>query len=234
MQLSNRPFSLACRVLWVPSFSIYPEPTGTREVQTTQRGFPFHSTAPSSTPGSVCLPNPQPTSPLPQLLNQIPPGSLACIPLQSPTEPSPRAPAFRLPLLPPVHLPRLCSFQAYPPPPAMLPLHTDLPPQLQPFSGFSLCPSLPVHEPSPQILRFPGSPLVSRYTNWPPWVRQFPEPLCSLARQLHLPRFSCFQDPLICPVHGYLSQVLLFPGHPPLPQFPCTRIRFQLMLIAAA
>lgn len=79
-------------------------------------------------------------------------------------------------------------------------------------ASLSLCP--PVHELAPQILLFPGSPMFPRYTNWPPWVRQFPEPPCSLTRQFHLPRFSCFQAPLICPVHGFLSQVLLFSGSP--------------------
>lgn len=133
------------------------------------------------------------------------------VPLLQPYKIHPlRVPVFRLPqlLLYTAHLPRLCGFQA----PLAPPAHESTSLASTVFRLLTLCP--PVHELSPQILLFPGSPMFPQYTNWPPWVRQFPEPPCSLTRQFHLPRFSCFQAPLIWPVHGYLSQVLLFPGSP--------------------
>lgn len=107
----------------------------------------------------------------------------------------------------------------------------------------------------PSSNRFQASPSVPpfQYTNLLPRSCGFQVPPLFPGTQIGLPGFGSFQNPFalslgscispdsavfrspsFAPVHGYLSQVLLFPGHPPLPQFPCTRIRFQLMLIAAA
>lgn len=143
------------------------------------------------------------------------PGSLAS-PMQFQADSSPESPGFQATLASTVHYPISpdCAVSSLP----LFPLHTNLPPQIQLFSGYSLC-LPPCTGPSPQILLFLGSPIFPWYTNWPPWVQQFPEPPCSLTRQLHLPRFSCFQAPLICPVHRYLSQVLLFLGFPVSPVY---------------
>lgn len=164
---------------------------------------PFYKTA-SLTPLRVCL---SPSPHLPHRIPQAPP----CPHCNSTQSHSLRAPVFRLPqlLLHTATSPQIVRFPVSPCSPC-----TRI--YLPSFNCFqasrSLCP--PVHELSPQFLLFPGSPMFLRYTNWPPWVRQFPEPPCSLTRQFCLPRFSCFQAPLICPVHGSLSQVLLFPGSP--------------------
>lgn len=146
---------------------------------------------------------------LPRLPHQIPQAPLS--PHCNPTQIHPlRAPVFRLPrpLLYTAHLPRLCGFQS----PLAPAAHESTSPASTVFRLLTLCP--PVHELSPQTLLFPGSPMFPRYTNWPPRVRRFPEPPCSLTRQFHLPdsavfrlpsfalytdispRFCCFQAPL--------------------------------------
>lgn len=115
---------------------------------------------------------------------------------------------------PPPAIPRSASSPKPPFPGPPTSLYTNSAPQIAPFliypspctrinlprfnrfwASCSSCP--PVHELSPQTLLFPGYPLFSQYTNWPPWVRQFPEPPRSLTRQFHLPRFSSFQAPLV-------------------------------------
>lgn len=122
----------------------------------------------------LCLPV---SLPCPPHFPQAPPA-----PTAAHTDPSPESPSFRG-TAPAVHchIPPDRAVSSLP----LLPLHMNLPPQLQLFSGFSL-----------------AAPL---YTNCLPCSCCFQLPLCFPGTQIGLPGFDSFQNPLVLSLGSSIS-----------------------------